>query len=71
MEALADVVLEKQRGYLESRFDQLQTMWKGTEDKLKAIQTDLVALTKSIGTVKAEMGKIQQVTLLARNTRFI
>ena len=57
MEALADTVLEKQRGYLESHFDQLQQMGKETEEKLTCIQTDLVVLRESIGTVKAAMGK--------------
>lgn len=39
MEAIAESVLEKQRDYLESRFDQLQQMGKDTEGKLGAIQT--------------------------------
>ncbi|KAK1904429.1 LINE-1 type transposase domain containing protein 1 [Dissostichus eleginoides] len=59
MEALADTVLEKQRGYLDSRFDQLQQMGRETEEKLTSIQTELVVLSESIGTVKAEMGKIR------------
>ena len=59
MEALADTVLEKQRSYLDSRFDQLQQMGTETEGKLGAIQTDLVALTESIVTVKEEMGEIR------------
>ncbi|KAI4801219.1 hypothetical protein KUCAC02_000143 [Chaenocephalus aceratus] len=59
MEALADTVLEKQRGYLDSRFDQLQQMGRETEGKLTSIQTDLMVLSESIGTVKAEMGKIR------------
>ncbi|KAI4830857.1 hypothetical protein KUCAC02_002461 [Chaenocephalus aceratus] len=59
MEALADTVLEKQRCYLDSRFDQLQQMRRETEGKLTSIQTDLMVLSESIGTVKAEMGKIR------------
>ncbi|KAK1893395.1 LINE-1 retrotransposable element ORF1 protein [Dissostichus eleginoides] len=59
MEALADTVLEKERGYLDSRFDQLQQMGRETEGKLTSIQTDLVVLSESICTVKAEMGKIR------------
>lgn len=59
MEALADTVLVKQRGYLDSRFDQLQQMGRETEGKLTSIQTDLMVLSESIGTVKAEMGKIR------------
>ncbi|KAI4824556.1 hypothetical protein KUCAC02_013060 [Chaenocephalus aceratus] len=60
MEALlADTVLEKLRGYLDSRFDQLQQMGRETEGKLTSIQTDLMVLSESIGTVKAEMGKIR------------
>lgn len=58
-EAIAESVLEKQRGYLEARFNQLEEMGKGTEGKLCAIQTDLTALRESIGTVNAEIGKIR------------
>ncbi|KAI4801192.1 hypothetical protein KUCAC02_000117 [Chaenocephalus aceratus] len=39
MEALADTVLEKQRGYLDSRFDQLQQMGRETEGKLTSIHS--------------------------------
>lgn len=59
MEAIAESVLERQRDYLESRFDQLQQMGKDTEGKLCAIQTHLVTLSDSIGTINAEMGKIR------------
>lgn len=59
MEAIAESVLERQRDYLESRFDQLQQMGKDTEGKLCAIQTHLMSLSESIGTIDAEMGKIR------------
>lgn len=59
METIAEAVLEKQRGYLETRFNKLQQMGEGTEEKLRAIQTDLLALSESIGTVNVEMGKIR------------
>ncbi|KAF3837688.1 hypothetical protein F7725_009456 [Dissostichus mawsoni] len=52
MEALADTVLEKQRGYLDLRFVQLQQMGRETEEKLTSIQTDLVVLSESIGTLR-------------------
>lgn len=59
MEAIAESVLERQRDYLESRFDQLQQMGKDTERKLCAIQNHLMSLSESIGTINTEMGKIQ------------
>lgn len=59
MEAIAESVLEKQRDYLESCFDQLQQMGKDTEGKLGAIQTHLMSLSESIGTINKEMGKIR------------
>lgn len=59
MEAIAESVLERQRDYLESRFDQLQQMGKDTERKLCAIQPHLMSLSESIGTINTEMGKIQ------------
>lgn len=59
METIVEAVLEKQRGYLETRFNKLQQMGEGTEEKLRAIQTDLLALSESIGTVNVEMGKIR------------
>ncbi len=59
VEAIADSLLEKQRDYLEARFNQLEQMGKDTEGKLCAIQTDLMTLRESIGTVNAELGKIR------------
>lgn len=59
MEAIAEAVLEKQRGYLETRFDKLQQMGEDTEAKLGAIQADLLSLNESIGSVNVELDKIR------------
>ena len=59
VEAIAELVLEKQHGYLEARFDPLEQIGKDTEEKLSTIQADLTSLKGSIGNVKAEMGKIR------------
>lgn len=59
MEAIAEAVLERQRGYLETRFDKLQQMGEDTEAKLGASQADLLSLTESIGSVKVELDKIR------------
>ncbi|CAK6979638.1 hypothetical protein KUCAC02_008291 [Scomber scombrus] len=59
MEAIAEAVLEKQRGYLETRFDKLQQMGEDTEAKLGAIQADLFSLNESIGSVTVELDKIR------------
>ena len=59
MEAIAEAVIEKQRGYLETRFDKLQQMAEGTEAKLGAIQADLLSLNESVGSVNVELDKIR------------
>ena len=59
MEAIAEAVLERQRGYLETRFDKLQQMGEDTEAKLLTIQADLLSLTESIGAIKVELDKIR------------
>lgn len=58
MEAVVEAVLERQCGYLETRFDKLQQMGEDTHAKLGAIQADLLSLTESIGSVKVELNKI-------------
>lgn len=58
-EAIANSILEKQRDYLETRFNQLEEMGKDTDGKLCAIQNDLMTLRESIGTVNVEVGKIR------------
>lgn len=59
MEAIAEAVLEKQRGYLETCFDKLQQMAEDTEVKLGAIQADLHSLNKSVGSINVELNKIR------------
>lgn len=59
MEAIAEAVLEKQRGYLETRFDKLQRVAEDTEAKLGAIQADLLSLNESVGCVNVELDKIR------------
>lgn len=59
VEAIANSVLEKQRDYLETRFNQLEEMGKDTDGKLCAIQKDLMTLRESIGTVNVEVGKLR------------
>ena len=59
MEAIAEAVLEKQRGYLETRFNKLQQMGEDTEAKLGAIQADLFSLSESIGSVNVELDKVR------------
>ena len=59
METRAEAVLERQRGYLEARFDKLQQMEEDTEAKLGAIQTDLISLTGIISPIKGESDKLQ------------
>lgn len=54
-----EAILEQQREYLETRFNQLQEMGKDTEEKLSTIQTELVTLRESIGTVNKDIGKIR------------
>uniref|UniRef100_A0A672I783 L1 transposable element RRM domain-containing protein n=1 Tax=Salarias fasciatus TaxID=181472 RepID=A0A672I783_SALFA len=59
MEAIAEAVLEKQRGYLEARFGKLQQVAEDTEAKLGVIQADLLSLNESVGCVNVELDKIR------------
>lgn len=59
MEVIAEAVLEKQCGYLETCFDKNQQMGEDTEAKLGAIQADLFPLCKNIGSVNVELDKVQ------------
>lgn len=59
MEAIAEAVLEKQRAYLETRFDKLQQMAEDTEAKLGLIQADLFSLNESVGSVNLELEKLR------------
>ena len=59
IEAIADLVLAKQRGFLEARFDQLERIGKETEAKLSKIQQDLGTLRGNVGAVKGEIGKVR------------
>lgn len=52
---MTDMLMEKQREYLEPRFAQLNEMGKSTEDKLSTIQSDLASLSATIGVVKADI----------------
>lgn len=54
-----EAILEQQRDYLDTRFNQLQEMGKDTEGKLDTIQMELVTLRESIGTVNKDIGKLR------------
>ena len=40
MESIAEAMLDKQHGYMETHFNKLQQMGEGMEEKLQAILTD-------------------------------
>ena len=58
-EAIADLVLSRQRGFLEARFDSLEKIGKETEGKLSKIQADLATVKGNVGSLKGEIGKVR------------
>lgn len=59
IDAIADSVLEKQRGYFEPRLAQIQQMGKDNDGKLSAIQTELSALTAGLSAIKSDIKALE------------
>ena len=59
LDAIVDMLMERQRECLEPQFAQLCEMGKGTEAKLNAIKSDLASLSASIGVVKADISALK------------
>lgn len=59
LDAIADMLMEKRREYLEPRLAQLHEMGKCTNGKLNVIQTELASLSGSIGLIKADISALK------------
>lgn len=59
IDAIAEVLLEKQRSYFEPRFSQIQQVGIDNEEKLTAIHGQLASLTASLGSIRSEVDTIK------------
>ena len=61
MDAMADAVLERQKGYLESLFSR-------SDEKLTAIHAQLASLTASLGAIRSDVGTLKTAVESNSNT---
>ncbi|KAK1889329.1 LINE-1 type transposase domain containing protein 1 [Dissostichus eleginoides] len=59
LDAIADLLIEKQREFFEPRFAQLQEMGKCTDNKLNVMQSELATLSGIISMLKTEISTLK------------
>ena len=58
-DALAEALLEKQKGYFEQLLSQIQQVGINSDEKLTAIHTQLASLTTSLGSIRSDVDNLK------------
>lgn len=59
IDAIAEVLLDKQKGYLEPRFAHIQQVANDNVVKLAAIHAQLASLTASLGSIRSDVNTLK------------